>query len=56
MAYSSRFLVVAKALATKNGYELVRFFYLQTCETAIKAILSEGLVERSCLASNWSQK
>jgi Amt family ammonium transporter len=37
----------AHALGAKNGYELVKFFFLLTFAAAIPAIISGGIAERS---------
>ena len=37
----------AESLAEKNGYELVKFFFLLTFAAAIPAIISGGIAERS---------
>ncbi|MGQ0708921.1 MAG: ammonium transporter [Rhodoferax sp.] len=47
VAYGSSFFVGAEALAAKNGYELVKFFFLLTFAAAIPAIISGGIAERS---------
>src|SRR3954451_14732458 len=47
IAYGTHFFVGADALAAKNGYELVKFFFLLTCAAAIPAIVSGGIAERS---------
>ena len=47
VAYGTHFFVGAEALAAKNGYELVRFFFLLTFAAAIPAIVSGGIAERS---------
>ena len=52
VAYGSSFLVGAEQLAQKNGYELVRFFFLLTFAAAIPAIISGGIAER---AKFWPQ-
>jgi Amt family ammonium transporter len=40
-------LVGAEQLAAKNGYELVKFFFLLTFAAAIPAIISGGIAERA---------
>ena len=52
VAYGSSFLVGADVLAQKNGYELVKFFFLLTFAAAIPAIISGGIAER---AKFWPQ-
>jgi len=47
IAYGVTFFASAEALAPKNGYELVRFFFLLTFAAAIPAIVSGGIAERS---------
>jgi len=47
VAYGTHFFVGAEALAAKNGYELVRFFFLLTFAAAIPAIISGGIAERA---------
>jgi len=47
VAYGTGFLVGAEELAQKNGYELVKFFFLLTFAAAIPAIISGGIAERS---------
>jgi Amt family ammonium transporter len=46
IAYGVNFLQGAEALAVKNGYELVKFFFLLTFAAAIPAIVSGGIAER----------
>ena len=52
VAYGTGFFVGAEQLATKNGYELVKFFFLLTFAAAIPAIISGGIAER---AKFWPQ-
>lgn len=52
VAYGAHFLVGAEQLAAKNGYELVKFFFLLTFAAAIPAIISGGIAER---AKFWPQ-
>jgi len=52
VAYSAHFFVGAEQLAAKNGYELVKFFFLLTFAAAIPAIISGGIAER---AKFWPQ-
>jgi len=52
VAYGTSFFVGAEQLATKNGFELVRFFFLLTFAAAIPAIISGGIAER---AKFWPQ-
>jgi Amt family ammonium transporter len=47
VAYGTGFLVGAEALAQKNGYELVKFFFLLTFAAAVPAIVSGGIAERA---------
>jgi len=47
VAYGAHFFVGAEELAAKNGYELVRFFFLLTFAAAIPAIISGGIAERA---------
>ena len=47
VAYGTSFFVGAEALAAKNGYELVKFFFLLTFAAAIPAIVSGGIAERA---------
>jgi len=52
VAYGASFMVGAETLADKNGYELVKFFFLLTFAAAIPAIISGGIAER---AKFWPQ-
>lgn len=52
VAYGTHFFVGADQLAAKNGYELVKFFFLLTFAAAIPAIISGGIAER---AKFWPQ-
>ncbi len=52
VAYGTHFLVGADQLTAKNGYELVKFFFLLTFAAAIPAIVSGGIAER---AKFWPQ-
>ena len=47
VAYGTSFMVGAEPLAAKNGYELVKFFFLLTFAAAIPAIVSGGIAERA---------
>jgi Amt family ammonium transporter len=47
VAYGTSFFVGAETLAQKNGYELVKFFFLLTFAAAIPAIVSGGIAERA---------
>ncbi len=47
VAYGTSFFVGAEVLAAKNGYELVKFFFLLTFAAAIPAIVSGGIAERA---------
>ncbi len=46
IAYGVNFFSGAEVLAQKNGYELVKFFFLLTFAAAIPAIVSGGIAER----------
>jgi len=52
VAYGTGFLMGAEQLVAKNGYELVKFFFLLTFAAAIPAIISGGIAER---AKFWPQ-
>ena len=52
VAYGTSFMVGAETLAAKNGYELVKFFFLLTFAAAVPAIISGGIAER---AKFWPQ-
>ena len=47
VAYGIDFMSGAQTLAEKNGYELVKFFFLLTFAAAIPAIISGGIAERA---------
>jgi Amt family ammonium transporter len=47
IAYGVNFFSGAEVLAEKNGYELVKFFFLLTFAAAIPAIVSGGIAERA---------
>ena len=47
IAYGVTFFSGAETLAQKNGYELVKFFFLLTFAAAIPAIVSGGIAERA---------
>jgi Amt family ammonium transporter len=47
LAYGVNFFTGAEELAQKNGYELVKFFFLLTFAAAIPAIVSGGIAERA---------
>jgi Amt family ammonium transporter len=47
IAYGTSFFTDAHSLADKNGYELVKFFFLLTFAAAIPAIISGGIAERA---------
>ncbi|HRP77306.1 MAG TPA: ammonium transporter, partial [Rhodocyclaceae bacterium] len=47
VAYGMGFLDAAPALTERNGYELVKFFFLLTFAAAIPAIVSGGIAERA---------
>ena len=46
IAYGIDFFSAASTLTDKNGYELVKFFFLLTFAAAIPAIVSGGIAER----------
>ncbi|MES2632501.1 MAG: ammonium transporter [Pseudomonadota bacterium] len=47
VAYGTSFFIGAEQLAAKNGYDLVKFFFLLTFAAAIPAIISGGIAERA---------
>ncbi|WP_019140384.1 ammonium transporter [Noviherbaspirillum massiliense] len=47
IAYGVHFFADAGTLAAKNGFELVKFFFLLTFAAAIPAIISGGIAERA---------
>jgi len=47
IAYGIDFLQVAPSLVERNGYDLVKFFFLLTFAAAIPAIVSGGIAERA---------
>jgi Amt family ammonium transporter len=47
VAYGVDFFASADVLANKNGYELVKFFFLLTFAAAVPAIISGGIAERA---------
>lgn len=47
VAYGVSFFSGAEVLAAKNGYDLVKFFFLLTFAAAIPAIISGGIAERA---------
>jgi len=47
IAYGIYFMQGAESLADKNGYELVKFFFLLTFAAAVPAIVSGGIAERA---------
>ncbi|MCK6400681.1 MAG: ammonium transporter [Sphaerotilus natans subsp. sulfidivorans] len=47
VAYGVDFFSGAEVLAQKNGYDLVKFFFLLTFAAAIPAIISGGIAERA---------
>jgi len=47
VAYGVDFLAPAGTLAERNGYDLVKFFFLLTFAAAIPAIVSGGIAERA---------
>lgn len=52
VAYGTGFMIGAETLVAKNGYDLVKFFFLLTFAAAIPAIISGGIAER---AKFWPQ-
>ncbi|HEY4372443.1 MAG TPA: ammonium transporter [Burkholderiales bacterium] len=47
VAYGTSFFAGAETLAQKNGFELVKFFFLLTFAAAVPAIISGGIAERA---------
>ncbi len=47
VAYGTAFFTGAETLVAKNGFELVKFFFLLTFAAAIPAIVSGGIAERA---------
>jgi len=47
IAYGMGFMETAESLTSRNGYELVKFFFLLTFAAAIPAIVSGGIAERA---------
>ena len=47
IAYGTGFFASAETLMEKNGYDLVKFFFLLTFAAAIPAIVSGGIAERA---------
>ncbi len=47
VAYGTGFFLGAEQLTAKNGYDLVKFFFLLTFAAAIPAIISGGIAERA---------
>lgn len=47
VAYGVSFFTSAEVLIAKNGYDLVKFFFLATFAAAIPAIVSGGIAERA---------
>jgi Amt family ammonium transporter len=47
IAYGANFFASADVLSARNGYELVKFFFLLTFAAAIPAIISGGIAERA---------
>lgn len=47
IAYDTNFMGTAESLLDRNGYELVKFFFLLTFAAAIPAIISGGIAERA---------
>jgi hypothetical protein len=47
IAYGASFMTGAEKLADKNGYDLVKFFFLLTFAAAVPAIISGGIAERA---------
>jgi Amt family ammonium transporter len=50
VAYGVSFFTGAETLAARNGFELVKFFFLLTFAAAIPAIVSGGIAERARFA------
>src|SRR5687768_17797128 len=50
VAYGTSFFTGAEQLAQKNGYDLVKFFFLLTFAAAVPAIISGGIAERAKFA------
>lgn len=51
VAYGTGFLVSAETLSERNGYDLMKFFFLMTFAAAIPAIVSGGIAERARFGS-----
>ena len=47
IAYGVHFMVDAEQLTNRNGYDLVKFFFLLTFAAAVPAIISGGIAERA---------
>ncbi|MDH5546471.1 MAG: ammonium transporter [Gammaproteobacteria bacterium] len=47
IAYGINFFAGAESISAKNGYDLVKFFFLLTFAAAIPAIVSGGIAERA---------
>lgn len=47
LAYGTGFLTGAEHLVERNGYDLVKFFFLLTFAAAVPAIVSGGIAERA---------
>jgi len=47
IAYGANFFGSAETLAQRNGYDLVKFFFLLTFAAAVPAIVSGGIAERA---------
>ncbi len=47
VAYGVQFFSGAETLVAKNGYDLVKFFFLLTFAAAVPAIISGGIAERA---------
>jgi Amt family ammonium transporter len=47
IAYGTGFFSSAETLAQRNGYDLVKFFFLLTFAAAVPAIISGGIAERA---------
>jgi len=47
VAYGDNFFGSAAELTEKNGYEMMKFFFLATFAAAIPAIISGGIAERA---------
>ena len=55
IAYGVNFFTGAEELAAKNGYELVKFFFLLTFAAAIPAIVSGGIASALNSTRRWQR-